>query len=732
MTVEAERRRASILFHELAEKGLLWHGERRVSLNALDALLCQDVYKAYLAKRSKLYVYPIPANVLPAVIVASLLVNTFGRSLNRALVPRVLFYTGIDGRDLYRDLGVGLQREKISETFGFVRLNSDGLPIENVKLTSRLPLVVTGHCVLPKDYGYRADVIVVDADAFDERKLDALLQAAALRWPTAQCYMVLSNPVSPLVGTSSKLHWFLSDLLHPRKNLLNGQSCSDPEFGNVAAQLHQLRDGVKYRCQIVADQPSLSWRDLGDSLSIARKHQHSSRAARQFASIVRLITGLAVLPSEYDAYRTPIMFTLDERLRMVRDEARHEGKAAQLMAGGCSVLSDICRELEQRNWKREALLEAILEYWYAGKSATVLVERAGMRAIVTQALQLLPECIDMQREGRLRVVAASDITHAMRSDVVIVPGVLSMGDMWALRTTIAPEMVFLSYSLETALQTWCLKELGALDARESILNAREPSDVGIAHETAEEDARSIDLADLLFSSDTEAEEVQSVSGQAISGPRRQVWFDDGTCIIIADAARVHVVVDAEKPLQSKRACAIEPGEWLVIVNGDAQQNLFEALREHVDSKTTLSHALNTVRAFQHALRVAYNAASITVEQLHARLVELGSAIESPLSVMQWIDGTLFGPSDAKDIYRIGKALDISLFESRYADFYRAMQRVRVAHRELGRVLVRVIKDAYRESDSKSVRITVDGETVVLYDVLQAVNIKRVQQIKELK
>lgn len=723
--------RSPIPFHSLAEKGLLWHGDMRVPLSALDARLSADVYSAYLNKQSKLYVYPIPCRVLPSVIVATLLINTFEKCRDPERVPRVLFYTGVDGRDLYRDLGIGLQREQISETFKITRLNSDGLPIEPVKLTSRLPLVVTCHCVLPKDQGYRPDIVVIDADAFEARKLSGLIESAANRWGHARFYVVSSNPISPVVGISSKLGWGLKDLLRAR-DAVNGQATNDIEFQNVSAQLRQLHDGVKYRTEIVANEPSAYWNDLHDSLSIARKHRRASRVARQFLAVTRLLTEMAVLPSEYDAYRTPNMLTIAERLRIIRDEARHEGRTAQLIAGGCAVLSDVCTDLQKQNWKRDALLESVLDFCYSGKTATVLVERAGMRAVLSQAVQLFPECMDMLNEGRLKVIAAADVSRASSCDAVIVPGILSMSDMWVLRTTIAPQMLFLCYSIEASLQSWCLKEIGVLDARDALLAGRQEEADAASSEEPQGNIFNLDLNDLLLSDDASTEEAATTPTQVVSGPRRQLWFDDGTCSIVPDSAALHVIVDTDEPLQSKRAKSIEPGDWVVIVNGDAQQSLFEALREHVDSKTGLSQAIDVVKAFQHALRTAYDASGETAENLHAMLVRLGSDIQYSVSVMQWVDGTRFGPSDPKDISRLGKSLGIPLFENRYADFYRAMQRVRVAHRELGRVLVRVIKNAYRETDSKSVRITVDGEAVVLYDVLQAVDLKRVQQVKELK
>jgi hypothetical protein len=135
----------------LSRSGLLWYQGRRIALNPLDTSLCADVYSAYCARQSKLYIYPTTSYVLPAVFVAALLVNTFARSQRTDYVPKILFYAGIEGRDLFRDLRIGVQRERITETFGFVQLNRLVTSAFRDADTRSINLIVDGDSVVLHD-----------------------------------------------------------------------------------------------------------------------------------------------------------------------------------------------------------------------------------------------------------------------------------------------------------------------------------------------------------------------------------------------------------------------------------------------------------------------------------------------------------------------------------------------------------------------------------------------------
>jgi hypothetical protein len=711
-------------FDLIVDRGSLCRARCPVKPNTLDVRLCQDVYATFLRSRSKLYVYPVPAFVAPSLFVAGLLVNTFARSAGRKeLVPRVLFYTGIDGRDLYRDLEVGPECQRISESFGFLRLNADGVPIDRINLTSKQPLVVTGHCTLPKDVGYRPDVVVIDARGFESEQLASMIDKGALRWPHALFFAITPDPLTPLVKLASKLRWELLDLLRdaPRDP---GGGTRDPDFSEVAKQLGQAAAGIAYSISTVAETPSGAWAELEEPTRLARKLCKTSQAARQFLSMQKWLASLAVLPSEFEAYRLSSMIPFEERLVGIRDQARKEGRSAQLIAGGVNLLRDVRDQLEARNWKREALLESILEYCYAGKRMTVLVQRPGMRAILSQAVQLLPECADMLDNNELQFVSANQVTKARLSDTVVVPAVLNSDSIWALRTAIAPNMLILAYGMESRLQEWCLKEVGLLAVTIS-LTAPLREDEGNAPKTEE---FAIELADLLPIAEPEEDRVTRSSTYA--GPRRLIRFDDGTSITVPETSTVNVVTGAEEPLLAKRPSSLRAGDTIIVVNGDALQPLFEVLRDRVDTSTSLSRAIEVVRAFQLSLESFFRKANVTVEELHQRLVAKGSLIQHSTSVMQWVDGTRFGPSDPFDIARLGSILEVALFRDRHTDFYRAMQRVRIAHRELGKIIVRVLQSVYLDADSQSVKISVEGEVIVLYDVLDAIALKRVLSTSE--
>src|SRR5579872_4353866 len=343
--------RAPLTLDELSRRGLLWHGNQCIPLNQLDASLCTDVYSAFRACQSKLYVYPIPSYTLPPLLVAALIVNTFGRLERKDLVPRLLFYTGIDGRDIYRELGIGPQREKISETFGFIRLDSLGLPIDKVKLTSSHALVVTGHCTLPRDVGYRPDVVVVDAKAFDVSALAELLAAARKRWPHCCIYAVTGDPLTPLLKISSEQGWRIADMLRSAPNIPHPPA--DPAFGSIAIQLNNAAAGVRWRIHIVAGAPSESWHELNDLTELAKKNAKTSQTARLFLFACKWLASLSVLPSEYEKYRMQSMRSFEDLIADLRGVARYESRTARLIAGGSSLLETIREDLEHSNHKRE-------------------------------------------------------------------------------------------------------------------------------------------------------------------------------------------------------------------------------------------------------------------------------------------------------------------------------------------------------------------------------------------
>ncbi len=707
----------------LSANGLLWYQTYRVALNPLDSTLCTRVYQSYLRRESALFVYPISSYIFPSLAVATLLVDSFGKTTHKELTPRILFYTGIDGRDLYADLGVGPERVKISEAFGIVRLNSYGLPLEQTHLTSNQPLVVTGHCVLPKDKGYTPQVIVLDASTFNADSVTDLIAQARSRWPAALFYVVTADPLTPLVRVACDNKWRVIDLL--RKASTSASPARDHPFSVVSSELSLAAAGIKREVSVPSEAPTGSWTELLEPIAMARRSAAKSATARQFLASTKWLCSLSVLPSEFETYSLSNMTSFENRLTAIRESAKSEGRNAALIAGAVTLLEAIYRELEQKNCKRDVLNELIANYIQSHKTVTVVTERHGMRAVLSQAIQTVPRALDAFSEGRLTVVSVSQLHKARLCDVAIVPAIFAARSMWALRVAIAPVMHFVAYGIECSLLQWCLREVGLLSVADTLLEVAKD---GAEAEVEEDQAFLVDLAAIVRSEETEYNEAQ---GSAIvAGPRRLLSFDDGTSLLVADGSFVQTIVDSEEPIQQKRATQIRPGDTVLVINGGVQESLFELLRDRVDTQTSLSRAIDIVKAFQRTLALRVAESKVESEVLHERLIGLGSTIVSSQSIMQWIEGIRFGPSDAQDIRRLGAALGAQLFVDRYAQFYSAMQRVRIAHRELGKVLVRVLKSMYGEGDTRSIKISVDGENVILYDVADAVELKRVAHVRE--
>ena len=725
---------------------MLWHESHRVSLNPLDAQICNRVYESFKRRHSRLFVYPIPTYVAPSLLVTTLLVNTFGEAQRKELTPRILFYTGIDGRDLYSDIGVGADCVRVCETFGFVRLDSQGLPLEGSHLSSAMSLVVTGHCVLPRETAYKPDIIVFDSNGFDADSLVELLAMALKRWPKVLIYGVTANPLTPFIEMASHRNWDISDLLREVPAISHVTRVRDP-FDRVASQLERRANGIHYRLNTVAEDPASSWHELRDLTDLAKRNTAKLSTARQLLGLIKWLCALPILPSEFESFRSANMTSFRERLATLRDTARHEGGNAGLLAGGAALLQDIANQLEARNSKRESLLEAILECCYAEKSVVVLVQKPGMRSVLQQAVQLIPEFIDMLEDGRLSFASVGQLAKASTCDVVIVPGILQSRSIWALRAENGSDMLFLAYGVERFLLEWCLREVGVLALNEWLSSGQNYSIEGVSDElgtanpipeavdvSAPPDAFMLDIATLM-AEDDDSESQQPQASTPTFGPRRTLHFEDGSTLTVADSTSILVIQELDEPIVSKLARRVDAGDVILLINGGVQESLFELLRERVDAQTTLSRAIEIVKAFQRALASGVNrsedlGSTLTqrVQNLHLALLSCGSRIQHPLSVEQWVSGKAFGPSDPDDIVRLGTVLSIDLFSDRPRDFYRAMQTVRVAHRELGKILVRAIKNLFKERDTKSIKITVDNEDVILYDIVDAVSLKRIIHI----
>ncbi len=361
-----------------------------------------------------------------------------------------------------------------------------------------------------------------------------------------------------------------------------------------------------------------------------------------------------------------------------------------------------------------------------------------MRSVLTQALLLMPEFAEMLDKGDLAVLSVGQLPRATTYDELVIPTVLNSKSTWALRAAIAPRMTIVSYGIEVPLQNWCLREVGLLDIREGLA---ERSGAAAAHEAdfaqsdnsaaseSSVDALLLDLRSLVADEEEERSTLDAPRYEV--GPRREIVFEDGSVAVVGDSAILQIISDESEPIKEKRAKDVKRHELVLVTNGSVLHDLFEVLRDKVDAQTTLSRAIEIVKSFQHALSASFLLSELSIEQLHQKLREDGSAIVNAGTVSEWVEGRRFGPSDQHDIKRLGIALDVEAFVRRHRELYASMQKVRIAHRELGRALVLLVKTAYRTSDTTSISLTVDGEYVVLYDVIDAIAIKRVVDVREM-
>ncbi len=724
---------ASSTIAALSEQQQLWLGSEQVQINPLDASFCEDFEQNYSAGNSRLYVYPVTSYVLPALFVATVFINHLAKtSGRRSALPSILWYTPTDGRELFARLRFGKKRNSVSEICGTARINTDGQRIGSTPRKVRLCL--TGHPVLPKDRSWSPDAVIVDTHHFGDVASVKLLTAVRNEWPHVRTFAITSDPLTPLRDCfESVLDGTAKDTLQ-LPSLQIGRDIPENAFASVAVQLNTFASGVERTVEIVAETPSPRWNDLRDVFPLAKRNVGSLVTARLFLAAVKWVSGLPVRPSEFEANRTLLMSSFEDWLSRIRRTARDEGTTAMLIAGATTVLRDICTDLERDNQKHAALMRAINDQSEQGRRVAIIVQRVGMRNVLRQALLAATMDGELSDDGQSRasvsVMTTEQLFRAETCDLVIVPALLPHGMLWALRAAIAPEMKILSYGCETAHWEWSLNEAGAAGQplrRSTAPDGPRQADAAPQNRSFEA-ALSLDLASLVADDLDEVDlSLPWSESSSTQTARRCISFQDDSEVTVADSSIVQVV-DEQEQIRETRARDIKVGDMLLIANGGPLRDLFDLLRERVDSQTGLARAVEIVKAFHQLLEHAFRRSEMTYETLRDKLRAIGSRIIHPVSIAEWVEGERFGPIDPLDIERLGRIFSIDTFATSYSQYYSSMQRVRIAHRELGRALVRLVHASYADADANSIRLTVEGEDVVLYDISDAITLKRVVTI----
>jgi hypothetical protein len=196
-------------------------------------------------------------------------------------------------------------------------------------------------------------------------------------------------------------------------------------------------------------------------------------------------------------------------------------------------------------------------------------------------------------------------------------------------------------------------------------------------------ARSIspDVTDAVHSAPTSPYE----HGYQSMVPALQITFADGTGYFEPNQriSRIH-----GKDIQEIAAKSLQAGERILLMDGGARQDLFDHLVEQLEDLPEFAAITLLVQEWQQRIKVGWYRHTLTYQQALAQMH--GTTIVTPATIGGWIRGTVHGPKDAEDIYRLGLVLEDSFLTDRWQAIGKALETMRIHRRKFGRMLARAI------------------------------------------
>lgn len=139
--------------------------------------------------------------------------------------------------------------------------------------------------------------------------------------------------------------------------------------------------------------------------------------------------------------------------------------------------------------------------------------------------------------------------------------------------------------------------------------------------------------------------------------------------------------------------SLRSGDRLVLVDNGVRTDLFQLIVNKLEAFPEFAGIVGLVREWQsHASKFVIRGER-EYEFILKRMKELGTAINSPATVRNWVYGIVHGPRDAKDIKRFGKVINNDYLVHRWQALGRALKTMRGHRMKIGKMLAKAIQGA---------------------------------------
>ncbi len=223
----------------------------------------------------------------------------------------------------------------------------------------------------------------------------------------------------------------------------------------------------------------------------------------------------------------------------------------------------------------------------------------------------------------------------------------------------------------------------------------------------------------------------SSSGEGGFVKAREITFNDSSRMLCGDEDRIRILNSANYEIETVGIDKLKRGDKVLIIKGNARNNLYDLIIEEIENQPMLDLDIKYIEYWQDCINEAFKIKDMTYEEVQKKLKDLGSDISSSGTVGNWIRGDIMGPSDPKDIERLGLILGRNELIRAWARIDTALKRIRSIHKIVARQLNKAI------ILSSGIGFVFDDETeslerfgLSIEDMRRTLAVKTVREISE--
>jgi len=208
---------------------------------------------------------------------------------------------------------------------------------------------------------------------------------------------------------------------------------------------------------------------------------------------------------------------------------------------------------------------------------------------------------------------------------------------------------------------------------------------------------------------------------------RRVLFEDGSVCFFNNEKSLKVCTKDNKAVTDVPVSKLAVGDTLLFIDEQVSEDLFLEILKKFKNNANYLFNLMLVEKWQEKLEDGCLSKKFTHSKLFEELKKRGWKKVSTDTVKNWLERKTLGPDDPLDIKLVGEILNIKFFVEQYSLLFEAMEKIRILHRTLARVLNQTIF-ASHEPTQKMENEVFKTFGVSLLDLQNALETKTIMSI----